>query len=134
MFAHILCICSSANNLNVSFLGYLDDTGEEAYSPPPPPSLGLADKIDNFLVAVGKQQEALTKMLEQRRLGKSSVLSKMSCVVVDHNHPSRRKARAGNGNNQRPTRPTRPQTAPRPRPKTRNNPQKVQNNIKLKQQ
>lgn len=36
----------------------------------------LADKIDTFLETVSKQQEALTKLMEQRRIRRTSVNSR----------------------------------------------------------
>ena len=91
-----------------------EKTKQMCYSPPP---IKLADKIDTFLEAVGKQQEALTKMLEQRRLGKTSVTSRISssAVIANHQTGNGRKLRGGNTSGQsmntRISR-QRPQTAP----------------------
>ena len=55
---------------------------EETWQPAPTqtqPPLRMADKIDNFLDKVSKQQDALAKMLEERRVGRSSV-SKLSSM------------------------------------------------------
>ena len=120
----------------------VDAQSQVCYSPP---QLRLGDKIDKFLIAVGKQQEALTKLLEQRRLGKkSSVISKMSSVAEGSNllHPGGNRGfdsglRIPEGNHLQ----KRPHTAPRPgMPKqTRNKPfipqqKNVTNHHPLKQQ
>ena len=93
----------------------VDAQSQACYSPP---QLRLGDKIDKFLIAVGKQQEALTKLLEQRRLGKkSSVISRMSSVAEGSNllHPGGNRGfatglRIPGGNHLQ----KRPHTAPRP--------------------
>ena len=76
------------NNFDHNNVNDIDDENRQmCYSPPP---MKLADKIDTFLEAVGKQQEALTKMLEQRRLGKTSVTSRISSSAIVANHSTGR--------------------------------------------
>ena len=52
----------------------------------------LADKIDHFLVTVNRQQEALAKMLEERKYGRTSVVSRMSSVTASKAPPPRKKS------------------------------------------
>ena len=83
----------------------------------------LADKIENFLATVNQQQEALTKMLEERRMGRASVVSRMSTVASNGLQTPMRK-RSNNS-----TRSLRPQTA---HPVVSTNSQTVPKNIRNK--